>query len=367
MSLNKERVVFLDWLRVVACFMVMAIHSAEPFYLGGEAPSVTTIASRWDMFWITLTECICRVAVPLFVMASSYLLFPVSRPTGEFLRRRLLRVAVPFVVWSAAYVAAAGGKWGQMLFNFPDEAGHLWFVPMLLGLYLAMPLLSPWAEKVTERELRGWIVLWLFTTTFPFLRRLWELKFGEPPFGAVPYLYGECPWNMFGAFHYVSGLIGYMLIGFWFRKFAVERSWRETLAKAVPLWVVGVAVVGVPFFFYIEGFPFFAPYAHAVKMEMSIEYCSLGVALTTIAAFLVLRKVNSGGLFYDRIVRPVSEASYGMYLMHMFILPVVFAALNRCLPTPLCILLTAAATFVASAAVAMLLRRIPKLGKWICG
>ena len=367
MSLNKERVVFLDWLRVVACFMVMAIHSAEPFYLGGEAPSVTTIASRWDMFWITLTECICRVAVPLFVMASSYLLFPVSRPTGEFLRRRLLRVAVPFVVWSAAYVAAAGGKWDQMLFNFPDEAGHLWFVPMLLGLYLAMPLLSPWAEKVTERELRGWIVLWLFTTTFPFLRRLWELKFGEPPFGAVPYLYGECPWNMFGAFHYVSGLIGYMLIGFWFRKFAVERSWTETLAKAVPLWVVGVAVVGVPFFFYIEGFPFFAPYAHAVKMEMSIEYCSLGVALTTIAAFLVLRKVNSGGLFYDRIVRPVSEASYGMYLMHMFILPVVFAALNRCLPTPLCILLTAAATFVASAAVAMLLRRIPKLGKWICG
>ena len=33
--MNKERVIFLDWLRVIACFMVMAVHSAEPFYLGG--------------------------------------------------------------------------------------------------------------------------------------------------------------------------------------------------------------------------------------------------------------------------------------------------------------------------------------------
>ncbi len=78
MLATQNRIVFLDYLRVVACFMVMAIHSAEPFYLGGEAPNITAIASRWDMFWITLTECLCRVAVPLFVMASSYLLFPVS-------------------------------------------------------------------------------------------------------------------------------------------------------------------------------------------------------------------------------------------------------------------------------------------------
>lgn len=364
---TQSRIVFLDWLRVIACFMVMAIHSAEPFYLGGEAPNITAIASRWDMLWITVTECLCRVCVPLFVIASSYLLFPVSRPTGEFFKRRILRVAVPFVVWAAAYIAAAGGKLGQMLFNFPDEGGHLWFVPMLLGLYILMPLLSPWAEKVSERELRGWIVLWLFTTTFPFLRRLWELKFGAPPFGAVPYLYGECPWNMFGAFHYVSGFIGYMLIGLWFRKFAAEYSWSKAFAKALPLWISGVAIIGLPFFFYTDKFPFAAPYAHAVKMEMSIEYCSLGVALTTIAVFMVVRKLDMGGMFYERLVRPISEASYGMYLLHMFILTPVSVWLIPHLSTPLAILITAVVTFVSSAVAALVLRRIPPVvGKWIC-
>ena len=29
----QTRIEFLDYLRVVACFMVLAIHSAEPFYL----------------------------------------------------------------------------------------------------------------------------------------------------------------------------------------------------------------------------------------------------------------------------------------------------------------------------------------------
>ena len=363
---EKNRVVFLDYLRVIACFMVMAIHSAEPFYLGGEAPNVTAIANRWDMFWITLTECICRVAVPLFVMASSYLLFPVRRPTGEFIRRRLLRVALPFAVWATAYVVVSGGKLGQMLFNFPDEGGHLWFVPMLLGLYLLMPLLSPWAERVSERELRGWIVLWLFTTTFPFLRQLRELLFGAPPFGAVPYLYGECPWNMFGAFHYVSGFVGYMLLGFWFRKFATERSWAKTLARATPPWIAGIAVIGIPFFFYTDKFPFSAPYAHAVKMEMSIEYCSIGVALTTLGVFMVMRKFNFGGAFYKRIVRPISEASYEMYLLHMFILAPTSAALIPRLSTPIAISATALAAFALSAAAAILIRKVAHKAKHIC-
>ena len=128
-TMNDKRIVFLDWMRVAACFMVMTIHSAEPFYLGGEVPNITSIASRWDMLWITLTECLCRVCVPLFVMTSSYLLFPVRRPTGEFFRRRLVRVVLPFVVWAAAYVWAAGGEWGRLVFNFPDEGGHVFSLP----------------------------------------------------------------------------------------------------------------------------------------------------------------------------------------------------------------------------------------------
>ena len=362
-----ERVVFLDWLRIIACFMVMVIHSCEPFYLGGAAPNVTFIANRWDAFWVSLVESVCRVCVPLFVMASSYLLFPLKRPTGEFFRRRLGRIVVPFLVWSCAYIGWFGDSWGKACFNFPDAGGHLWFVPMLLGLYLLMPLLSPWAERVRERELRGWLILWLFTTLFPYLRRVWTALYGDPSFGAVPYLYGECPWNMFGMFHYVSGFIGYLLLGFWFRRFAPEFSWRRTLAVAVPLGLVGAAIVGGGFYFRIPEFPCSRPYAFAVDLEMSIEYCSLGVALTVIAAFLLIRKIKADGAFYRRVVRPLAEASYGTYLLHMFVLLPVFAAVRPHCNTSATIFATAAATYVLASAAGVLLRRVPFVGRFIVG
>ena len=361
------RIVFLDWLRVIACFMVMVIHACEPFYLGGAAPDVTFIANWADAFWVSLVESVCRVCVPLFVMASSYLLFPLEKPTGEFFRRRLGRIVIPFCVWSCAYIWRFGDSWGRACFNFPDAGGHLWFVPMLLGLYLLMPLLSPWAEKVTKRELRGWLVLWLVTTTFPYLRRLWSALYGDPSFGAVPYLYGECPWNMFGMFHYVSGFIGYLLLGLWFRRFAPEASWRRTLAAALPLWLAGAVIIGGGFYFRIPEFPCSRPYAFAVDLEMSIEYCSTGVALAVIAAFQIVRKISWNGALYRRLVRPLSEASYGTYLLHMFVLLPVFDAVHARCNTPLTIGATAVATFILASAAGVLIRRIPFVGRFIAG
>lgn len=367
---KPERIAFLDWLRCAACFMVMAVHATEGFYLGGDAPDVTFVASRSDMFWVTLSECLCRACVPLFAIASSYLLFPVRGETGPFLKRRLMRVGVPFAVWAAAYVAWYGdapGCWGRLLFNFPDEAGHLWFVPMLAGLYLLMPLLSPWARGVSKRELNGWIILWLATTLMPFARAAWGRLWGAPSFGALPYLWGEAPWNHFGAFHYVSGFIGYLLIGLWFRRFAPPLDWRRTLCAAIPLWLAGAATMGIPFYRFAGAFPYRAPYQAAVVMETSIEYCSLGVALATIAAFLVFRKIEFRGKFYERIVRPVAEASFGMYLMHMFLLPTILGFLRQRIPTPAAIFATAAATFAATAVASATIRRIPFVGKQVCG
>ncbi|MDD6030150.1 MAG: acyltransferase [Kiritimatiellae bacterium] len=364
----EKRIAFLDYLRVIACFMVLLVHCCEQYYFNDKGEFA--IASAWDAGWLVWIDSACRAAVPLFVMASAYLLFPVTRPTGDFFRRRLLRVAVPFAVWACVYNWANDGSWGRMLFNFPmATGGHLWFVPMLLGLYLLMPLLSPWAERVKEKELLGWLGLWGFTTLFPFLRKIWGALYGAPDFGAVPYLWGECPWNGFGMFQYVSGFVGYLLLGFWFRKFAGTWSWRKTLVRAVPLHLAGWALVALPFLMRIPaegGYPVVRPYATAVDLEMSWEFCSLGVAMTVAAYFMVIRKLTATGAFYAKVVRPLAEASYGTYLVHILVLvPVVGGFLKPHLPTPCAIVLGAAATFALSSLASLLLRRIPKVGRFL--
>lgn len=396
--MDEKRVVFLDWLRVIACFMVMVVHACEAFYFNDAGE--TCFRSLADARWTVGIDSACRAAVPLFVIASSFLLFPVRRGTGDFFRRRLVRVGVPFLVWSGVYIvwnalsfksglACDGGaiaqNFARFLFNFPmTTGGHMWFVPMLFGLYLLMPLLSLWAERVSARELRGWLLLWLVTTLFPFARKLWACwfatgadagsgtfwahTFGLGAFENLPFLWGECPWNSFGMFQYVSGFFGYLLIGLYLRRFLPTLNWRRTLAWAVSLWAVGYAVVAGFFYFRIpfDGtFPLTRPYALAVDLEMSWEFCSFGVALTVLGYILVLRKLDFSGWFYAHIVRPASEASYGTYLMHMLILTPTVGVYRQALPTPLCIVATAVTTFVAASLASMLLRKIPKIGPYL--
>ena len=122
----------------------MMTHSNEPFYLGGEGSLILTKA---DAIWVAILNVLPRACVALFVVASSYLQFPLHYPTGEFFRRRAVRILIPFFIWTVVYALVWGEpvqNFKDLLLNFNYAAGHLWFVYMLIGLYLIMPILSPW-------------------------------------------------------------------------------------------------------------------------------------------------------------------------------------------------------------------------------
>ncbi len=370
---NSNRIVFLDWLRVIACFMVILVHCIEPFYLGG--PEGTYIASKSNALWVTLINSALRPSVPLFVLASSYLLFPLKTDTPTFFKRRFVRVLMPFLIWTLLYIFIppvgsgakpdiAGGL-KNLLFNFVmTSSGHLWFVYMLLGVYLLMPLLSPWIEKVSQKEERGFLILWAFTTALPLLRPVAEAVTGSPD------LWGECPWNPYGTFYYVSGFIGSLVLGHYFRKYVGEVSWGKTLLVAVPFWLIGYAVTAGGFWYFMPrelGFPVSAPYATAVEMETTWNFCTFGVMMQTVAYFMLIRKITASGWFYEHFVLPVSKLSYGMYLMHMFALtPVVSWFSSLGLAMPFVIFISASVTYIICALVARLLAFLPK-SKYLIG
>lgn len=378
--MEKERIVWIDWLRVAACFMVMVVHSTEPFYLGGEG---SLIATKADAYWTAFFDSIVRCCVPLFVIASSFLQFPLHYTTGDFLKKRAVRILVPFAIWSVFYAL----YWGEpvsnlkdLVFNFNYAAGHLWFVYMLIGMYMIMPLLSPWAEKVSKKELGIYIAIWLLTTLIPLLRDYLNpepLAFAYGPTGiprqALYPLWGEASWNGYGTFYYMSGFIGYLLIGLWLRKFGSELSLKKSLCCGIPCFTAGFAVVFGGFlrrvFISSEGsFPVEGPVDMAVWWETTWTNDTIGVALMTIGLILLFRNIHAQGAFYKYVILPISKASYGMYLGHMVALS-AFAGLFRALipSTPLVILATAVSSFATVAIAAILLQRIPKIGKYIAG
>lgn len=387
--MQVERVIWLDWMRVAACLMVMVVHATEPFYLGGDGSLILT---RTDAFWASFFDSLVRACVPLFIIASSYLQFPLHYSSEEFFRRRAVRILVPFVLWTVVYALVWGSpvqNFKDLLLNFNYAAGHLWFVYMLVGVYLLMPLLSPWAERVGRTELRIYLGLWLFTTVIPLLR---DWVFGAPPvvYGvsglprqALFPLWGEASWNAYGVFYYLSGFVGYLLLGLYVRKFLGTWSWRKTLAVALPCFAAGFALSFGGFLRRVwlssgGEFPVGGLVEKAVWWETTWCNDTLGVALMAIAWVLLFRKIQAAGGFYRRITLPLSRAGYGMYLSHLLVLVPICTWVRGWLgsgdagilgfwTTPAEIALSAVACFVVVGAGSIALQRIPKVGKFIMG
>ena len=380
--METKREIWVDWLRVLACLLVMVVHSAEPFYLNGYD---TLILSKSDLIWTSAIDSACRMSVPLFVIASSYLLFPLRYSAGEFAKKRAVRILIPFVIWSIAYALmsdAPAANLKSLLLNFNFTASHLWFIYMLLGIYIMMPMLSPWAKDVGRKELKVYLAIWLFTTTLPLIRDI--MTSGNVRYIIGPTfiprqadypLWGECSWNPNGTFYYISGMIGYLLAGLYFRRFTADMSRKRAIAIALPLLIIGFAIIDGGFVLKAlhkaDGiFPLRGDWGSTIWMETTWHNETLGVALMTLGTVTLLKQIRSDGtgLIYRKLIVPISKASYGMYLMHLMLLPIISGSLRQTsLPTPVIILTTAAITFLITAIVSIIIQRIPKIGKYIVG
>ena len=210
-----KRIVFLDYMRVIACFMVIMVHSCEFFFIDGANIGIRTPG---DGFWVSVIDSAFRCSVPLFVIISAYLLVPISGAVSEFFKKRFVRVLVPFIVWSVLY-ATLPALWGAMdsadvvaslmrlAYNFNDASGHMWFIYMLIGLYLFMPVISPWLEKAGKRAEQLFLCLWFASSFFPYMRVF------------VGNVYGECYWNEFNLLWYFSGFLGYVVLAHYVRNY----------------------------------------------------------------------------------------------------------------------------------------------------
>lgn len=360
-SAQNQRVVFLDYLRVIAFCMVIIVHSSEFFFIDGDSIGIRNMS---DGFWVSIINSMLRSSVPLFVMASSYLLLPLKGSSSDFFMRRFSRVVIPFIIWSLLY-AILPLLWGEitlsdvndnlvhLLFNFTSSSGHLWFVYMLLGLYLFMPVLSPWLEKVSKRAEQIFIAIWFTTTFWPYLRVLANKLIGSSE------LYGESYWNEYHLFWYFSGYIGYLVLAHYIRKY-VDWSLKKSLCIGGSMFVVGYIITAIVWYQNIS------TANTLIKLELSWRFCTFNVVMMSFGVFVILKSFFQKTQQVPRIIQELSRLSYGMYLMHIFILGFSYKLLSGYFSTPVTILIVGIVTIVSCAIVAKLLSYLPK-SKYLLG
>lgn len=362
--MNQQRIAFLDYLRIFACFLVMVVHASENFY-GAEGSSEIAgpqsfLACEADRLWVSVYDGFSRMCVPLFIMVSAYLLTPMKAgmTAKEFYRRRAKRLLPPFFIFAILY-STLPLLWGQLdadtalndlwhiPFNFPSLAGHLWFMFTLFGLYLFIPIISPWLDKATEREERFFIILFLVSTCIPYLNR-WV---GE--------VWGQCFWNPYHSLWYFSGFMGYVVMGHYVR---TKLQWSTARRMGIGASLLAVGAAATILSFYVQATP--GVIHSTTEIELGWTSCTINCALATFGTFIMFTCIKRPCAF----VADISQRSYGMYLMHIFWLGLwvwVFKGQLQC-PSVAAIPAMAVCTFVSSYITTKIISLIPG-GKWVMG
>jgi len=202
-----QRVVWIDALRVCACFGVIALHVWAP---------VTHMYQSSLRLWWAGNVAVSLVAwcVPVFVMISGALLLGQENQGNvyRFISRRA-HIFWKTAVWSLFYIAlrmftepgfdarhaAASLKYGIPYY-------HMWFLYMIMGLYVCTPLLRRFVRSFQ----RGWrvsvaLVLMFGSTAWSFL---YDIHYFKSPLTSF---------SMFLPF------LGYYLVGYELVKAGAER------------------------------------------------------------------------------------------------------------------------------------------------
>ena len=99
-------------------------------------------------------------------------------------------------------LSASLGYIADIPVNFSVTDVHMWYIYLLIGLYLFMPVFSAWIEKASEKAKLCFLAAWGVTLFIPYIREF-----------VSPYIWGECSWNEFGMLYYFAGFNGYLLLG----------------------------------------------------------------------------------------------------------------------------------------------------------
>ena len=142
---------WMDLLRFISVFWIIMIHvSAICWY---DLP-VTSFDWKCLNFWNSIN----RFCLPCLVMISGALLLsPEKNMDPEKIRRiRIPRILIAWVSWSLIYASTDLIKFflsgdpellSSFLLSLLRGHFHLWYLAMLIGLYLALPLLRPIAAS----------------------------------------------------------------------------------------------------------------------------------------------------------------------------------------------------------------------------
>lgn len=283
---DSKHIAYLDILRVLATFGVIFIHVT--------ADGLILPMTQFNWHLAVVGDSLVRWAVPVFVMISGALFLNPEKNVlyKQILTKKVPRLLLAYIAWWLIYALAIVLVW-HFIKNEPVQTDwlmphyHLWFLPMLIGVYMLIPLLRKIAAN--DKALRIVLAVWLIILVGNF-------AFANEIDGNMP-LY---------VINTLIGYSGYFLLGY-FLSTSEFLKWQKIVIYALGILGALTTIGGsIERSMFIGGFD-----------DVMISYLSVNVAMMSMAIFVFVKEnLNKIQPRIIKFVDYVRHDLFGIYLVH---------------------------------------------------
>lgn len=352
----EKRKVYLDVLRAIACCMVVGVHVS--------AQQITNLGTSSISFkFMNATDCLCIIGVPLFVMISGALMLNSEHNCSlkKLYGHYIIRLLIAYFFWLLFYnveIYIINGHWfsyetfkKEVIIETLMGKGmyHMWFIPMILGLYILTPLLQGVVH--TRKNCEYFLILYfLFNLFYNTI-----FKFTVPYEVIVNSIFTLFPLGM------LEGYVGYYVLGYYLDHY-VTCPQKHTVYAITLLGLINYTWEVT-----------ICNYVSAQKDELSTilnDPLTVNAFFISTAIFVLVRyfsrNVNIAGYVY-RLCKALGRYSFGVYLIHPLILSFMTdnGITTLLLPVPISIPLMVIIVVGISYLATWVLSKIPVVGKYI--
>lgn len=227
--------------------------------------------------------------------------------TRTFFKKRLSRVLIPFIIWSVItfFIAVWQGRYvlDQLsftavwdIFMTSDMMSVYWFFPVVISIYLAMPILSLLTEKVNRKWLWYMAVVGLVTySILPPVLKLLGLGFNESY--ALPL---------------TAGFLIFPILGYLLATEDIKRKWL------VAICVGAVAVLALRYVV-----TYYLTVRDGATSYILSDYLYFTGVLPAVAVFVLAKRIPWDKYIKGKFVNvlaAISSCSLGIYLIHILVM-----------------------------------------------
>lgn len=320
---DTPRILYLDAARCAAILLIALNHAvSRTWYIYTSSQEEFAKINRFSSILKTILYVFSLFGVPLFLMITGALIlkrrFETKEELVRFYRHNWLSLLITAEIWffigywfnllldpanQALREAGIGdallGCLKTLLFVDQLRFGSMWYVPMILSVYVMLPLAAYLLHHLPDRRalLLPLIGVFLTDLLLPTINRYYVLPGNDP---LHYYLYGE---------NFLSAYLLYVFMGWWISAGGLKKlSDRALIAAAILCFLL---CTSLQFFLF------------SCSAER-IEYMSPGTLACSALLFECFRRYSERLRRWERPIAAISRSSFAVYLLHIYFMSALY-------------------------------------------